>query len=275
MSKDSTRGRSRRRAMAQARMAPPAGPDSTRRIGKRTAVSTVVQTAAGDHQQQRAAQARGGETAAPGGAGSPPSAAARRRWHRRWRCARTRGSPGTPRSDSVTVTCGSRSAMLADAALVRRVGVGVEEAHGDAGHLLPGQHVDGRVHAVHRRGPSSTGRRRHSPAPAPRCAAGAAPAAAGRSHVDVVLLEAVLVGHLHRIAEALGDQQRGVRALALDDGVGGERGAVDHHARPRPAPPRRAASASAMPCSTPCSGACDVVSTLAVQVSARAPGRRR
>ena len=48
----------------------------------------------------------------------------------------------------------------------------------------------------------------------------------GFSHEDVVLLEAVLVGDLDRIAEALGGDQRRPGALALDDGVGGERRAV-------------------------------------------------
>ena len=46
-------------------------------------------------------------------------------------------------------------------------------------------------------------------------------------HVDVVLLEAALRPHLDGIAEALGRHQRGPCALALDQRVGGERGAVN------------------------------------------------
>ncbi len=49
-------------------------------------------------------------------------------------------------------------------------------------------------------------------------------------HEDVVLLEAMLEGYLDRIAEALGDDQRRLRTLALNDGVGGQRRAVDDQA---------------------------------------------
>ena len=45
--------------------------------------------------------------------------------------------------------------------------------------------------------------------------------------IDVVLLEAVLVADLDRVAEAFGRDQRGPGALALDDRVGRERRAVD------------------------------------------------
>src|SRR5215510_5021733 len=41
----------------------------------------------------------------------------------------------------------------------------------------------------------------------------------------------MLEGDLDRISEAFGDDQRGPRALALDDGVGGKRGAVDDEAK--------------------------------------------
>jgi hypothetical protein len=50
----------------------------------------------------------------------------------------------------------------------------------------------------------------------------------GPLHVDVVLLEAVLPGDLQRIAEPLGGEQGGARALALDQRIGGERRAVNH-----------------------------------------------
>ena len=48
----------------------------------------------------------------------------------------------------------------------------------------------------------------------------------GPLHVDVVLLEAVLPGDLQRIAKARRRHQRRARALALDQGVGGERRAM-------------------------------------------------
>ena len=47
---------------------------------------------------------------------------------------------------------------------------------------------------------------------------------------DVVLLETVLEGHLHRVPEPLGDEERGPRAGALDNRVGRERRAVDEEA---------------------------------------------
>src|SRR3954468_24736238 len=46
-------------------------------------------------------------------------------------------------------------------------------------------------------------------------------------HEDVVLFETVFVGHFNRIAEALGDEQSGVCALAFDNRVGCERRAVN------------------------------------------------
>jgi hypothetical protein len=48
--------------------------------------------------------------------------------------------------------------------------------------------------------------------------------------LDVVLVEAVLVGHLQRIAVAFGDDQRDLRPLALDQRVGGQRRPVDDQA---------------------------------------------
>src|SRR2546430_14429533 len=44
------------------------------------------------------------------------------------------------------------------------------------------------------------------------------------------LVEAALVGDLDHVTEAIRRNQGGARALALDDGVGGERGAVHEHA---------------------------------------------
>ncbi len=42
MSKDTTRSKPQRRAKSAAKIAPPAGPDSTSRMGKRMAVSSVA-----------------------------------------------------------------------------------------------------------------------------------------------------------------------------------------------------------------------------------------
>ena len=50
----------------------------------------------------------------------------------------------------------------------------------------------------------------------------------GALHVEVVLLEAMFVGHFEGIAESLGGHQRGLCALAFDQRVGGEGRAVDH-----------------------------------------------
>ena len=57
---------------------------------------------------------------------------------------------------------------------------------------------------------------------------------------DVVLLEAVLEGHLDRVPEPLGDEERGLRAGALDEGVGGEGRAVDEEVDLARRDPRRA-----------------------------------
>ena len=48
-------------------------------------------------------------------------------------------------------------------------------------------------------------------------------------HVEVVLLEPVLVGHLDRVADAVRGEQRRAGTAALDQGVGGQRCAVDEH----------------------------------------------
>ena len=55
----------------------------------------------------------------------------------------------------------------------------------------------------------------------------------GPVHADVVLLEAVLVGHLQGIPVPRCRDQRGARALPLDDGVGGQRGPVYDQANGR------------------------------------------
>ena len=49
----------------------------------------------------------------------------------------------------------------------------------------------------------------------------------GQDEVEVVLLEAAFGPHLDHVAEALGRDEGGAGAAPLDQGVGGERGAVD------------------------------------------------
>ena len=56
---------------------------------------------------------------------------------------------------------------------------------------------------------------------------------------DVVLLEAVLQGHLDRVPEPFGDEERGLRAGALDEGIGGEGRAVDEEVHLARLDPRR------------------------------------
>ncbi|MCY1450180.1 hypothetical protein D9M71_669660 [compost metagenome] len=45
--------------------------------------------------------------------------------------------------------------------------------------------------------------------------------------VDVVLLEAVFGAHFQGVAEAFGGDEGSARATALDQGVGGQGGAMD------------------------------------------------
>jgi hypothetical protein len=52
----------------------------------------------------------------------------------------------------------------------------------------------------------------------------------GQGDAEVVLVVAALVAHREHVAEALGGEQGGACARALDHRVGGERGAVDDHA---------------------------------------------
>ena len=109
-----------------------------------------------------------------------------------------------------------------------RVGVAVEETHGDAFDALPGQprnkrgerllvqwrqHLARGVHALGHRQPPTPGHQRSGPV-----------------DVHVVLLEAILEGHLEHVAMAFGGDQRGLRAAPLDQRVGGERRAVENDA---------------------------------------------
>ena len=56
---------------------------------------------------------------------------------------------------------------------------------------------------------------------------------------EVVLVEPVLEGHLHRIAEPFRDDERGPRTRAFDDGVGGKRRAMEDEANLAGLDPRR------------------------------------
>ena len=118
-----------------------------------------------------------------------------------------------------------RLQQLARALLVRRVRPGMQEAHRDG--LDPGgaHRQPGAAHAllVQRAQHRAVG----GDTLAHRVAQRARHQHRGGLDVDVVGVAALLVAHLEHVAEALGGQQRGARALALDQRVGRERGAVD------------------------------------------------
>ncbi len=116
---------------------------------------------------------------------------------------------------------------VADVQLVRGVGVGMDERHRDGfdpllvqplgdrpdGCLVEGEtHLAVHVHAL-----------RHGEAKA------AADHRPGLLDEDVVLVEPALVGDLDDVAEALGGDQGDPGALALDDRVRRQRGAVHEH----------------------------------------------
>ena len=61
----------------------------------------------------------------------------------------------------------------------------------------------------------------------------------GLDQIEVVLIEAALVGDREHVAKTCGRDQGGERALALDHGVGGKRRAVDHEADVAGAQPGR------------------------------------
>ena len=122
----------------------------------------------------------------------------------------------------------ARGQDLGRAPLVRRIGVAVQEADGDALDALRLQGVGKRRHR------GLVERQPHAALGVDALGHGEAERARhqrlGLLDEDVVLLEAVLLRHLDRIAEALGGDQCGLRALALDDGVGGEGRAVHDQA---------------------------------------------
>ena len=229
MSKDSTLSRPHCRASAAARIAPPAGPDSTSRIGNLRAVSSAASPPPEVIMNSGQATPELAQRLV-----EPAEIAVHHRLH-------------------IGVGGGGRPALvLADLGrdLARQ-----RERH--AGHAFrPGCRACA-ARACRR------DRRACSRSRPPRCRAASSFGASARTaasssgirmlprpsirsgmpkrssrahqrrrlhHEDVVLLEAVLEGDLDRIAEALGDDQRGLRALALDDRVGGERRAVDDQA---------------------------------------------
>ena len=119
----------------------------------------------------------------------------------------------------------------AHTALVRRVDVGVQEADRRALDPLGGElrgrgfdrpFVEGQDRLARGVEPLGNGE-----APLPRHQRHRL------LHVDVVLLEAALRPHLDGIAEAFRRHQRGPCALALDQRVGGERGAVNNQCNVR------------------------------------------
>ena len=124
------------------------------------------------------------------------------------------------------LTPGSRAARISRVrALVRRVGKAVQKADRDALDAERGEPVGQRIDRL-------LVERRHDPAarvdPLRHDKAQAARHQRRRQvDIDVVLLEAVLVPDLDRVAEPLGRDQRGPGALALDDRVGRQRRAVD------------------------------------------------
>ena len=186
------------------------------------------ETAARGHQQQRAAKARVAEAAL-----QATQVARHQRLHVRVGAGRGQTLVlADLRAHLARQRDRHLRQLLADAcphpALVLGVGIAMDEADGHAFDALAGEHLDRRIHAVHIEslehlacGTHALGHGNAQPARHQR---------GGPLHVDVILLEAVLVGHLHRIAESRGHQQRSLCALTLDDGVGGQRGAVNHHA---------------------------------------------
>ena len=206
--------------------------------------------------QQRAGEAGSPAAARSAGRDSVPSAAGRRRWRRWSRSARTRGSPAQTSTDSVigTVRAAARRRISRDAPLV--VGIGVSCAGSRSRRSRSACAAARGDSAAHGR---LVERQQHV-ALAHRCARAREAQAARHQRrrlldEDVVLLEAVLVADLERVAKAFGGDQRRPRALALDQRVGGERRAVDDEVDRRRRDARPRDDARACPPSTPASGA--------------------
>ena len=113
---------------------------------------------------------------------------------------------------------------LPNTLLVCWVGVGMQQAHGDAFYLCLFEECD----EVFNRA-LIKGRQNVTPVIDPL---GHGPAQASRDQrrvavgIKVVLVEAVFITDLQRVAMSLGHDQRGFGTPALNQRVGGERGAV-------------------------------------------------
>ena len=120
---------------------PATGPDITVWIGVRYEHAGAGRAAVRLHHQRARSAESAAATALRARADSATPAARYRRWRRSRRCARIRAIPDSPRA---TATRRGPGAMLADdrrrCLLVRRIGVGEQEAHGDrldaVGHEL-------------------------------------------------------------------------------------------------------------------------------------------
>ena len=110
---------------------------------------------------------------------------------------------------------------------MRGVGVGVQKADRHRLDPLGAQHCGGFAQA------RFIERRQHPPVGGDALAHGQAPRALHQRArlVDqkIILVVAMLVGHLQRIAEARGGDEADLGAAPLDHRVGGERGAVHDH----------------------------------------------
>ena len=185
----------------------------------------VRQAAPGSHHQERAAEAALGEGCrqvrqVARHQGPDVGVGARRR--EAFELADLRAHLGRQGDGDVRQAFGQERA---DAAFVGGVGIGVEQPHGDAGDALPFQDRRQRPHRVFVQRQQDLAGGVH-----PLRHGQAQPARHQRPRavdVDVVLLEAVLVGHLQRVAVALRRDERRHGAAALDERVGGEGGAVE------------------------------------------------
>ena len=214
--------------MRPARMAPPAGPDFYQAHGEAGRCLQARQAAARGHQVDRLAEAELAQIAL-----EPQQIARHEGTHvgvgdgrgGALVLARLRAGLARQRHTHARAHFGED---FADARLVRGIGVGMDQGHGDGLDIQlrqpPGDaahrrlvqrspHGTVHVHALRHRETQLAWHQR------PRL-----------DDVDVVLVEAALVGDLDHVAEAVGGDQRRARPLALDNGVGGERGAVHEHA---------------------------------------------